>query len=182
MPTIGNVTSIAEIAAKIAQTFAFAIGGFWVLMNYVLDRIHVRRLQLELLTKLEEQSDFFHLVVTISVRNPGRANTMMTQEGSAFSICRLTNYDNFMKTDNPNWEYIHMFDIFIMGREESKKFSIEPGITVKEEQLVLLPLRSEIYLMVLRVRSTRRFRVFPRRTWTYAKMLKTSPIASGVSK
>jgi len=175
MADIQNTSAIAEIVAKFAQAFALVVGGLWVLLNYVLDRIHVRRLQLGLKTKVEPQNDRYDLVVTISVKNPGRANTTITQEGSAFSICKLTNYDSFMDVDDPKWKYIHVFDIFTQGREGSKEFSIEPGITVNEEQLVVLPFDPEIYLMVLRVRSTRLFFVFPRRTWTYAKVLKMPP-------
>ena len=71
-PQLFNVSvKVADILQKIAATFAFLVGGGWVLMNYIRNRTHVPRLQIEVEAEIIELIQRHYLLATIKVRNLG---------------------------------------------------------------------------------------------------------------
>ena len=45
--TAATIAAVVEIAQKLMASFAFLVGGVWVWMNYVRNRTHVQRLQVD---------------------------------------------------------------------------------------------------------------------------------------
>jgi hypothetical protein len=148
MSTLHNT----EIIKNIAQTLGWLIAAGWVLMNYRRDRTHVPRLQIDLKTTL----DRYHLAVTISVKNPGRSMATISNKGSALLIYRLKNLDTVMEVEDPEWDLIGGLELFANGRSPWTRKKIEPGITLKEQQLIRLPIRRHVYFVRLMVTTLKR--------------------------
>src|SRR5450631_149963 len=102
----------ADILQKLAQALAFFVGAVWVLLNYVLDRTHIRRLQLELETTVNQKEGRYHLVVTITVKNPGRSNVEITQKGSGLVISKLSTSGVVANVVGSQWDAEIALDIF----------------------------------------------------------------------
>ena len=178
MPTLQSVTTVADITQKFAQGIVWVVGAVWVYVNYVLDRTHLDRLQLDLEAKIDDTFGRSHLVVTIVIENLGRGKTIITQEGSVLVLSRLDNYYTAME-EGPRWTPIHALKIFDQGRlSPVEEKLIEPGVASKEEQLIQIPIDRGVYLIWLRVRCKKRA-FFPwrlnTRTWFTNKIIDLGP-------
>ncbi len=163
----------ADILQKLAQALAFFVGSLWVLLNYLLDRTHIRRLQLSLDTTVLKKENRYDLIIAISVNNPGRTNVEITREGSGIMIFELTRNDGVANVRDSQWddEGAVAVDIFTGNMSREGYMSIEPGLTVKEERLILLPAREAVFLLRLRVLRKRSWLRYPRRTWNTTKVI-----------
>ena len=144
----------------------------WNLLNYVLDRTHIRRLQLELETTVNQKEGRYHLVVTITVKNPGRSNVEITQKGSGLVISKLRTSDVVANVVESQWDAEIALDIFTANMSIQRDMSIEPGLTVIEERLILLPAQQDVFLLTLRVFRKRNWiGILPTRTWNTTKIV-----------
>jgi hypothetical protein len=132
---------IAEIIQKAAATFALVVGGALVLMNYVRNRTHVPRLQIDLKVNIVERGDRRYLLATIQVKNPGLSVIKFNKpgeigsgpEGSALLVHPLVTFHGVSDVINCDWEEPGAFEILVHHR------SIEPGLTINEERFLRLP-------------------------------------------
>jgi hypothetical protein len=70
LPTsVADYAPFFDVAQKLTATFAFAAGGSWVLMNYIRDRTHAPRLQVEVDEKIAYITGRHCLLVTSKVQN-----------------------------------------------------------------------------------------------------------------
>jgi hypothetical protein len=60
-----------DLVQKLFASFAFLVGGFWVLMNYVRNRTHFPRLQVELRVEFVRRGDRQYLLATCQAKNVG---------------------------------------------------------------------------------------------------------------
>jgi hypothetical protein len=75
-------------------------------------------------------------------------------------VFRLKNIDtpvnasaNVTIAEAPEWKVVGLFGLFADGRADWETKEIEPGITLKDEVVVLLPVKREVYLIRLMLRS-----------------------------
>jgi hypothetical protein len=60
----------ADILQKLMASFAFLVGGFWVLMNYIRNRTHVPRLQVGVKAELVRRGNQLYLLARRLPRCP----------------------------------------------------------------------------------------------------------------
>jgi hypothetical protein len=100
------------------------------------------------------------LNVTLTVNNPGSSKAIITHQSSRLLVFRLKNIDtpvnasaNVTIAEAPEWKVVGLFGLFADGRADWETKEIEPGITLKDEVVVLLPVKREVYLIRLMLRS-----------------------------
>lgn len=137
---------LIDLALKISQIIALLVGGLWVYVNYVRGRTHVPRLQLELKAAVLRKENRRYLLATLAVKNPGLSIVQITQKGSALLVSRLSALDEVPQVIDSHWEHDGAFDVL------TKHASIEPGLTINEQKLIMLPVsESDAFLLQLRV-------------------------------
>jgi hypothetical protein len=119
-----------DLLQKIAQIVAFSFGGWWAYR--MSGRTYSRRLQLELNASVRRKESRYYLLATIVVKNLGLRNFRLTGKKSALLISRLTDSGGVTEVADPSWE----FEGWVDGLAAT---SIEPGLTIAEERLILLP-------------------------------------------
>jgi hypothetical protein len=132
---------IADVIQKAAASFALLIGGAWVLMNYVRNRTHAPRLQIDLKANIVERGDRRYLLAAIQVKNPGLSVIQFNKpreigsgpEGSALLVHPLVTFHGVSNVISCDWEEPSAFEILVHHR------SIEPGLAINEERFLRLP-------------------------------------------
>ena len=136
--------TFADILQKLIASFAFLVGGFWVLMNYVRNRTHVPRLQVDVKAELVRKQGANYLVVTCQAKNVGLSIIRLPPpdperegagpRGSALLVRSLPPSDPEPHVIEVPWDQIPaVFDIF------ASHTSIEPGLTITEQKLIYYP-------------------------------------------
>jgi hypothetical protein len=151
---IDAIQKIADIVQKAAAAFAFIIGGAWVLMNYVRNRTHRPRLQVEIKAEVIEMQQERYILASMQIKNPGLSVITFPKpeykgagpRGSALLVRKLIKYRESEVSDC-NWGDASAFDILIHHS------SIEPALAIYEEKLLRLPddEEYEAYWLCLRV-------------------------------
>jgi hypothetical protein len=145
---------LLDAAQKIAATFALFVGGAWVLMNYVRNRTHVPRLQIDLSVEIVELFSSRCLLATVQVRNLGLSVIRLPAptepgagpRGSALLISPLADDRGSGDIFDARWGDVRAFPVL------TNHTSIEPGLTINEQRLLRLPSRDdEVYRIRLRV-------------------------------
>jgi hypothetical protein len=140
---------------KAAAIFALLVGGAWVLMNYLRNRTHRPRLQVELKAKFVKIEERQYIVTFVQVKNPGlsvitfpkRSAPGAGPRGSALLVYPLIKDLDVSKVIRCEWaEEPSAFEILVHHS------SIEPGLTIYEEGMIRLPDREEIDAFWLRLR------------------------------
>ncbi len=120
-------------------SFAFLVGGFWVLMNYIRNRTHVPRLQVELRMDFFEHGDGHYLLATCRAKNVGLSIIRLPEPaedgvglpGTALLIRMLPRLGEDIGMIEAPWEpETAAFDIFA-----NHQF-IEPGLAITEQKLI----------------------------------------------
>lgn len=152
MPNI-NLLDPFDAVQKLVASFAFFVGGVWVLMNYVRNRTHVPRLQVEVVAKLIKCEDRHYLLATCTAKNVGLSKFELRQphgavlRGTALLVTRVPLLGVETVIIEAPWEDdVAAFDIF------TEHLTVEPGLTISEEKLICLgESRYEAYRVKLRV-------------------------------
>jgi hypothetical protein len=149
------IAVIAEILQKLMASFAFLVGGLWVVMNYVRNRTHVPRLQVEVKAEFIKCGDRHYLVATCEAKNVGLSIIRLPEPqtggvglpGSALSVRMLSQFAAEPHIIEVPWDSeTAVFDIFV-----NHQF-IEPGLTISEQKLIYQPdLRYDASWVQLRV-------------------------------
>jgi hypothetical protein len=132
---------VSNILQKIAATFAFVVGGGWVLMNYIRNRTHVPRLQIEVKAEIIELDRQRYLLATISVKNLGLSVITLPEpietgagpRGSALLVSPVVDDGEVADIVDTRWGEVRAFDVL------THHTSIEPGLSIDEQRLVHLP-------------------------------------------
>jgi hypothetical protein len=134
-----------DILQKIVATFAFLVGGFWVLMNYVRNRTHVPRLQVDVKAEIIARENRRYLLATIQIKNHGLSIITLPPHsekgagplGSGLMVSPLR--DREAESDlievTATKEDVQTFDVL------ENHTSIEPGLTINQQKLLRLPKR-----------------------------------------
>lgn len=153
--TVAQITAVADIAQKLMASFAFLVGGGWVLMNYFRNRTHVARLQVEVETKIVKRDDRHYLVATCQAKDVGlsifwlrkpKSKWLWKQKnkgeeqkekglpGTALSVRMLPQFAPESCIIEAPWETeVVSFEVFLSHDR------IEPGLTISEQKLIFLP-------------------------------------------
>jgi hypothetical protein len=138
---------------KLAATFAFIIGGFWVLMNYRRNRTHEPRLQVEVTAELVEGQDCHYLLAKCTAKNVGLSLIEFPQghTGSALVVTTMPRLEGGQNIIEAPWEPARAaFDIF------TEHGTVEPALTIYEDKLIYLGvLKSDAYRVQLTVSAGR---------------------------
>lgn len=132
---------LADILQKIAAIFAFLVGGTWVLMNYIRNRTHVPRLQIDVKAEIIEHEHRRYLLTTLQIRNLGLSIIRFDEpveegagpRGCALLIETLDDYGETSAIVDSNWRNLRAFDVLVHHS------SIEPGLAINEQRLMHLP-------------------------------------------
>ena len=128
-----------DILQKLIASFAFLVGGFWVLMNYLRNRTHVPRLQVEVKAELVKRGDRYFLLATCQAKNVGLSIIRLPSPerkgeglpGTAVLVKMLPPFDPEPHIFEVPWDdEPTVFDIFA-----NHQF-IEPGLTISEQKLI----------------------------------------------
>ena len=119
-----------DLLQRVAQIVAFSFGGWWAYA--ISGRTYVRRLQLELNASVSQKDGRYYLLATIVVKNLGLRNFKITEESSALLISKLKVPNEATEVTDLQWELERVVDALAAT-------SIEPGLTIVEERLILLP-------------------------------------------
>jgi hypothetical protein len=131
-----------EILQKLMASFAFLVGGFWVLMNYLRNRTHVPRLQVAVKAEFIKRGDRHYLVATCEAKNVGLSIIRLPEPqaggvglpGSALSVRMLSQFAAEPHIIEVPWDSeTAVFDTFA-----NHQF-IEPGLTISEQKLAMVP-------------------------------------------
>jgi hypothetical protein len=130
-----------DVAQKAAATFALFVGACWVLMNYVRNRTHVPRLQIDVKAELIKRGSRRYLLANIQVKNPGQSLITLPEptepgagpKGSALLVAPLASDEAMTTIVDSAWAEPNAFEILLHCG------SIEPGLTVSEEKRLRLP-------------------------------------------
>lgn len=133
-----------DVLQKIAATFALFVGAVWVLMNYLRNRTHVPRLQIDLKAEMVEARERHLLLVTVQVKNVGLSMIHLPApteagggpKGSALLVAPLSDYAPDAEIIDAVWEDVHAFEVLESHR------AIEPGLTLTQQKLIRLPDRA----------------------------------------
>jgi hypothetical protein len=136
-----DLETFADIIQKTAATFALVVGAIWVLMNYVRNRTHVPRLQIDLKASIVERGSRRYLLANIQVKNPGLSVIMLPEakepgsgpHGSGLLVSRLVAEQAVPDVVRCRWQTAGAFEVLVHHE------SIEPGLTINEEKLLRLP-------------------------------------------
>ena len=132
----------ADTLQKLMASFAFLVGGVWVLMNYVRNRTHVPRLQVEVKAEFADRGGRRYLVATCQAKNVGLSIIRLPKPnegevglpGTALSVRMLPQFDAESYIIEAPWEpEAATFEVF------SSHESVEPGLTISEQKLISLP-------------------------------------------
>jgi hypothetical protein len=132
----------ADILQKLMASFAFLVGGFWVLMNYIRNRTHVPRLQVEVNAELITRGNRHYLLATCQAKNVGLSIIRLPApepggegpRGSALVVRTLPDFQTEDYIIEVPWDAeTTAFDVFANHR------SIEPGLTISEQKLIYHP-------------------------------------------
>jgi hypothetical protein len=145
----------ADILQKLMASFAFLVGGFWVVMNYVRNRTHVARLQIDVKAELVRKGNWHYLLVTCQAKNVGLSIIRLPPaeregagpRGSALLVRMLPQFETESHMIEVPWdESPAVFNIFASHR------SIELGLMITEQKLIYQPdLRCNAAWVQLRV-------------------------------
>lgn len=132
---------LVDILQKAAAIFAFLVGGVWVLMNYIRNRTHVPRLQIDLKAEIIAHENQRYLLATLQIKNldlsiikfPRAHEKGAGPYGSALLIERLDDYGETSDIVDSNWRDERAFDVLVYHS------SIEPGLAINEQRLIYLP-------------------------------------------
>jgi hypothetical protein len=131
-----------DLAQKLFASFAFLVGGFWVLMNYIRNRTHVPRLQVELRVEFVQRGGRHFLLATCQVKNAGQSIIRLQEpeadgigpRGTALLVRVLPRLEAVPPMIEAPWEAeIAVFGIFTNHR------AIEPGLVISEQKLIYQP-------------------------------------------
>src|SRR5713101_7206986 len=133
--------TLIDVIQKAAATFALIVGGYWVLRNYVRNRTHVPRLQVELKAKIIECGNQRYLLALMQVKNPGLSRIIFPEHsapdkgpyGSALQVWPLIRFDEVSDVIECDWEEYSPFEVLV-----NHDF-IEPGLVIFEEKLLRVP-------------------------------------------
>ncbi len=147
-PVSHDLPIIFDIIQKVVATIAYFAGAFWILMNYVRNRTHVPRLQVDVKAEIVMRENRRYLLATVQVKNLGlsiiklppprsRGNANEDGSGPYGSVLMLA----CLRDDEPaseafaaNWgEDVLAFDVL------ENHTSIEPGLTLNQQKLIRLP-------------------------------------------
>jgi hypothetical protein len=145
--TAATIAAVVEIAQKLMASFAFLVGGGWVLMNYFRNRTHVARLQVEVETKIVEGDDRRYLLANCQAKNVGLSIFWLRKPknkgeeerekglpGTALSVRMLPQFAPESVIIEAPWETeVVSFEVFLSHDR------IEPGLTISEQKLISLP-------------------------------------------
>ncbi|MGE3263607.1 hypothetical protein [Methylocystis sp.] len=148
LTSVAEYATFFDLAQKVAATFAFAVGGMWVLMNYMRDRTHVPRLQVEVEAEIANLAGGNCLLVTTKVSNLGRSIIKFPSpsengagpRGSSLMVAPLSSLSDTANFVPEFVEDIRIFEDEICAFEVlSHHTSIEPGLSIKEQKLIRFP-------------------------------------------
>jgi hypothetical protein len=133
--------ALVEVIQKGTAAFALLVGGVWILMNYVRNRTHVPRLQVELNAKFIKSRERRYILAMMQVKNPGLSVITFPKprprgvgpRGSALLLSSVVNYHEVPHVVECSWDESSAFDILVHHS------SIEPGLTIYEEKILQLP-------------------------------------------
>jgi hypothetical protein len=162
------------IIQQLAATLALLAAAGWILVNYVLNRTHVPRLQVELRAELLELNDGRYLMATMQAKNHGLSRIKLPKaiaadsgpEGSALTIFPLGTYDNppYVVQSPPEPDAAVSTFAILVGHKE-----VEPGITISEQKLLQLPDNDyDAYQVQITVSAERWFRLRRQRWFAVA--------------
>lgn len=134
-------SNIFDIVQRLVATFAYFIGAVWVLMNYVRNRTHVPRLQIDVKAEIITRENRYYLLAAIQVKNlglsiiklPAAAENGAGPYGSALMLKRLREDKPEMEAHEAEWDEIQAFEVL------EQHSSIEPGLSINQEKLFRLP-------------------------------------------
>jgi len=133
---------LLDALQKLGSTFAFIVGGVWVLMNYVRNRTHVPRLQVEVKAELVERDAQCWLLASCQARNVGLSIIRLPQPepggvglpGTALTVRRLPEFGAETPMIEAPWE----IDATVFEFFANHQF-IEPGLAISEQKLIHFP-------------------------------------------
>ena len=149
-----KIETLMEVIQKAAAAFALLVGGAWVLMNYVRNRTHRPRLQVELKAKFVGIQNRRYIVAFAQVKNPGLSVITFPKpseagagpRGSALLVYPLIKYLEVSDVIECDWAEPSAFEVL------AHHSSIEPGLTIYEEKIIRLPDGEEYDAFWLRLR------------------------------
>jgi hypothetical protein len=150
-----SIAVIAEIFHRLTAGFAFLVGGVWVVMNYVRNRTHVPRLQVEVKAEFTRSGDRQYLVATCQAKNVGLSVILLPERepggvglpGTELRVRMLSRFAPEAEVFEVPWDSESAsFEIF------ANHEAIEPGLTITEQKLIYQPdLRYDASWLQLRV-------------------------------
>ena len=126
---IGTVLKDIETVARIA---AVIVVGGWAYMKFVKGRIFHSRLELDVTGEARIRVDQAAVAISIKVKNVGLSRVDLRQTGSGLRILAAKK-NTPMSMISAEWRHLGTFPVL-----ENHAW-IEPGETVGEERLVILP-------------------------------------------
>jgi hypothetical protein len=138
-------TNRLDVVQKLGASFAFAIGGFWVLMNYLANRTHFPRLQVEVSAELVESDAGHYLLAKCAAKNVGFSIVPLERSGTALAVTRAFRHVPEEKDTEAHWDALSVagyFEIFSKtdeaGRILEEHKTVEPALAIYEEKLIYL--------------------------------------------
>jgi hypothetical protein len=130
-----------DLFQKLSAIVAYVLGASWVVMNYLRNRTHVPRLQVEVRIEPVDDDETRFVLVTCQARNAGLSKVNLRQKkagaglrGTALLIRMLPSLSPETQIFEVPWDTDSAaFDVFA-GHE-----AIEPGLTISEQKLIHLP-------------------------------------------
>src|SRR5712692_1388622 len=131
----------ADILQKLMASFAFLVGGAWVVWNYVKNRTHAPRLQVEVKAELVIRGDRHYLLATCQAKNVGLSLVRLPAPepegvgllGSALVVRMLPQFGAEPYIIEVPWNENETIFEIITGHK-----AIEPGLTISEQKLIYL--------------------------------------------
>jgi hypothetical protein len=161
---------------RLATTIAIFAGGGWAIWNYVRNRTHNPRLQIEVTAELVEWEGCHYLLARCTAKNVGLSLIRLPQPqedgaglpGTALFVRTMPRLAAEPDIIEVPWETEKAaFDIFTEHR------AIEPGLMITEEKLIYLGVpKSDAYRVRLRVSAGNREHEKKREKWTAVAVAK----------
>jgi len=152
--TLDNVKTLSDIAQKLFTIFAIIVGGYWAYFNFVKGRVYTPRLELKVSGEVTLVGDTTYLLVTGEANNVGLTWFRNTEEPT-LSVLWCEVEDGVIAPETVEWKEFPGEPAWPLF--EAHKW-IEPGETIEDKRMIMIPGRHYFSLQPRLVVRTTRFR------------------------
>jgi hypothetical protein len=136
------IQTTVDIVQKLFTIAAIIIGAIWTYFNFFSGRTYRMRLELTVSGKVVTLNGSNHLAADMSLKNVGLSKVEIEQKGSGLRVLSYEVPVGTRSIVSATWEDLTAFSVF-----DSHRW-IEPGETVKEQRLVLMPANGRLALQL----------------------------------